>query len=387
MGSEIEDKLLRVIARQTLSWDDAAWLEKNMREGIDWPVVIYKAFEEGLASFLYLHCRNLGTLTNLPESSRKLLIRIYAETLLINRHMIKVLEELDEYVKRYEIQVIVLKGASLINWVYEDIGLRPMEDVDLMVRPENMYDIKRALERMGFSVDRLYPNTFRKGIISLDIHTDLLSSHRIRSRKRIMNLQYEDVWKRAVPIDNGSSIYRLSLYDNIIALSSHLLKHGFRRMIWFVDIKESIEKSGDEFNWSEMIQYSKRIQAQRLLLYIMLLSKQLMGMNVPDHILNDLGKNDLSLVEKYILRLRLTDEPLGMITEILWLFQISKQSDKVQFIMENIFPRKAIMRQIFPTTSYSRLKFLLRFIDIFSHAFRDFSSAFRIIIGGRLPLL
>jgi len=388
MGSEIENKLLKIIARQTLSGDDATWLKENIRKSIDWPVVIDKALEEGLTSFLYFHCRNLSILTNLPESSRKLLARIYAETLLINRHMIKVLEELGEHLKKYEFPVIVLKGAALLERVYSDIGLRPMEDIDLMVQPESLDDVRKILKDMGFYPDQLYPNTYRRGIISIDLHTDFLSTHRIRSRREIMNIQYEDVWTRAISIrDNDSSLFRLSLYDNLISLSSHLLKHGLRRLIWFVDIKESIERNNEKFDWLDLIRHFRMVGAEKNLLYFLLLAKHLLEMNVPDYVLDALGKNNLSAFEKYTLRLRLANAPLGLTTEILWLFQIRGWGKRIQFITENIFPKNEIMNQIFPSFSPSSLNLLRRFANIFSQFLCDFSSSLKVAFKGRLPPL
>ena len=388
MTSEIENKLLKTIARQTLSGDAAAWLEENIKKSIDWSVVIDKVLEEGLAPFLYFHCRNLGILTNLPESSRKLLARIYAETSLINQHMMKVLEDLGEFLKEYEVSVIVLKGAALLELVYLDIGLRPMEDIDLMVRPENLDDLTRILDDMGFSPNQGYPNTYRRGIISIDLHTDFLSTHRIRNRREIMNVQYEDVWTRAIPVrDNDSSLFRLSLYDNLISLSSHLLKHGFRRLIWFVDIKESIERNNEKFDWLDLIQHFRRVRAERIMLYFLLLAKHLLEMNVPDHVLNSFGKNNLSAFEKYVLRLRLVNAPLGLTTEVLWLFQIRGWGKRIQFITENIFPKKEIMNQIFPSSSFSFLNLLRRFANIFSQFLCDFSSSFRVVVKGGLPPL
>ena len=388
MGSEIENKLLKIIARQILSGDNTTWLEENIKKSIDWPVVIDKALQEGLAPFLYFHCRNLGILTNLPESSRKLLARVYAETLLINGHMIKVLEELGEHLNKHEIPVIVLKGAALLELVYSDIGLRPMEDIDLMVRPESLDDVRKILKDMGFYPDQLYPNTYRRGIISIDLHTDFLSTHRIRSRREIMNIQYEDVWTRTISIrDNDSFLFRLSLYDNLISLSSHLLKHGFRRLIWFVDIKESIERNDEKFGWLDLIQHFRIVGAERNLLYFLLLAKHLLKMSVPDHVLDALGKNNLSAFEKYILRLRLANAPLGLTTEILWLFQIRGWGKRIQFITENIFPKKEIMNQISSSSSSSSLNLLRRFANIFSRFLRDFSSSLRVVVRGGLPPL
>jgi len=386
MKFEREEQLLKVISRQTLSRSDADWLANNIRAGVDLSVSIPRIIDEGLASFLFYHCRNLNLLPYLPESSRKLIVRIYQETFLINSHILRTLAELGQNLENYGIKIIVLKGAALLNHIYLDIGLRPMEDLDLMVRPQDLQDIKAILKAKGFRADRFYPNTFKRGIIHIDLHSDLLSSHRIQSRQRILNLQYEDVWQRSMLIeDYGTSIYRLALYDDIIAHAAHILKHGYRRMIWFVDIKESIESSRESFSWQELIGYCQQARAERLLLYFLLLAEPILGLKVDPEILDGLGKNDISTVEKQILRLCLTKQHPGIITEILWLFQIKNAKDKFQFIVENIFPQKQIMQQIFPSSSLSYTHFLHRFIDISLHILFDLSSALRLIVMRDLP--
>ena len=68
-------------------------------------------------------------------------------------------------------------------------------------------------------------------------------------------------------------------------------------MIWFVDIKEAIESSRESFSWQEMIRYCRKAQAERLLLYFLLLAEPILGLKVDPQILDGLGKNHISAVE------------------------------------------------------------------------------------------
>jgi len=175
-----EDKLFQVIARRSLSLGDAAWLKENISEKWDWPSVEERIFQEGLSALFYSHLRSLDLLSFLPGDMRKRLGRIYAETSLINRHLLKILETLEEALAERNMKVIVFKGAALLNTVYRDPALRPMEDIDLIVREEQLGVLKEILETMGFVQNGLYPYTFSKGILSVDLHRDFISSHRDR---------------------------------------------------------------------------------------------------------------------------------------------------------------------------------------------------------------
>jgi len=385
--SERHNKLFRLIARQTLCSDDAVWLEENIQKGIDWPFVAQRALKEGLASFFYYHCRNLDVLAVLPEDIRKIFGRIYAETLLINRHLLKVMDGLGKALKERKLQVIVLKGAALLNTVYHDVALRPMEDIDLMVRQEHRDELKNLLETMGFVQSPLYPDSFRKGILSLDIHSDFLSSHRILSRREVLNIRSEDVWNSAIPVSGSTSLYGLSLYDNLIALSFHLLKHRYSRLIWFVDIAEMIHPCESAFTWLEMIAYSRRVHADRILLYALLLTKHLIGVHVPDDVLMDLGKENLSQIEKYLLRLRLMQAPLGTMTDMLWIFQLRGAGRQMRFVAENIFPQRNVMKQIFPSSPRHFTMLLQRSALVFSQVLSDLFMSIRCALKTSLPPL
>lgn len=388
MKCEKEHRILRGIARQSMNRDDAALLEENVRTGVQWPFIMFRAIEEGIAPLLYHHFKNLNLLETIPEYALEVFARLYAETMLLNRHMATVLSELEGALEGSEIQVIVLKGAALFTTVYHDIALRPMEDIDLMVRPEHQDGVEAILRERGFVSDPLYPMTFRRGVMTVDLHNDFLSAHRIRSRREVMRVPSRDIWARSVPAAEGAHhVFRLSLYDNLIALSSHLLKHRFYRLIWFVDIRESIEADSELFDWTEFVEHVGNIRAKKAVLYALLLAKCLLTMDVPDYVLDGLGKGGLSAIEKYILRLRLADAPPGTVTDVLWVLQISGWVKRLQFTMENIFPRREVMNQIFPDSSHRVPVFLKRAAAALSQVASDGASAFRTVVKGGLPPL
>ncbi|MFC1867714.1 nucleotidyltransferase family protein [Thermodesulfobacteriota bacterium] len=386
--TERENRLCRLIARQTLNKSDAAWLTKYITEGMDWSSsVAQAAFSEGLSSLLYYHCRNLDLLSCLPAGTRKQLGRIYAETSIINRHVLRTMDELADELKKRNLHVIVFKGASLLNTVYHDPALRPMEDIDLLVQQERMEELKDILEAMGFVQNKLYTDSYNKGLISFDLHTDYLSSHRIASRRDILDIKTSDVWRTATPVSGGTFLGRLSLYDTLIALSFHLLKHRYTGLIGFVDIAEVIKKYQSVLNWPELVEYSRMVRAERILLYVFLLMKHLVGFGVPNHVLIDLGKERLSIIEETLLRLRLIHAEPDKLMNILWIFQVPGVGKKIRFVKENIFPRREVMNQIFPA-SFPRVHvFLRRAIAAFSQVSSDGASAFKTAVKGGLPPL
>ncbi|MBN2059574.1 MAG: nucleotidyltransferase family protein [Deltaproteobacteria bacterium] len=382
-----ENRFCRLIATQVLSRSDAARLERYVTAGADWPTVAQDTFREGLSPLFYYHCRNLDLLSYLPQETRRYLGRIYAETSIINRHILRTMDELGDALKRRSLDVIVFKGAALLNDVYHDIALRQMEDIDLLVKQEFLDDLRGLLESMGFVQSRFCANSYYKGIMSFDLHTDYVSSHRISGRQDLMDVKAADMWCMSVPVSGGAFLRRLSLYDNLIALSFHLLKHRYRGLIWFVDIAEVIKKNQSALSWEELVKYSRMVRAERILLYAFLLMKHLVGFDVPDSILIDLGKNRLCFMEKILLRLCLTNADPGALIYILWILQVHGVTRKIRFARETMFPRQEVMNQMFPASLPCLHVFLRRVIDTFSRISINGVSAFRAVAKNGLPPL
>jgi hypothetical protein len=67
---------------------------------------------------------------------------------------------------------------DLLNELYEDVGLRPMTDIDLCVSKKDYEEIVRILETQGYERDAVYPGTFKQG-----------NDDRIEQRKRDKNAE------------------------------------------------------------------------------------------------------------------------------------------------------------------------------------------------------
>jgi hypothetical protein len=222
-----------------------------------------------------------------------------------------------------------------------------MEDIDLMVMPSHKMDLKRILAEMGFSPHPIYPDTYKKGVIYIDLHIDPSSSERIRARRWIMSIDPIAFWDSALPLlEKEVPIYCLSPFNNLIALSSHLLKHNFERLKWFVDVQEIILGESEAFDWEAFVSYCRKTGSERCVLYVLLLLRHFLSLEVPDNALKSLGKDRLSSMEKIILRLRLSNKEIGRLSQILWLFLIREKKKKIHFILENIFPKKEIIHDL-----------------------------------------
>ncbi len=140
---------------------------------------------EGVGPLLYWHFKDGTWPEEMPLVVREHLTKSYYNTLAQNTLMYKELARILETFAAEEIPVIVLKGAALAATVYEDIGLRPMGDLDLLVRPEDLRRAWKAMSALNYQV--LAANTevvlrnFDGPEIGVDLHWCIVSGYETRS--------------------------------------------------------------------------------------------------------------------------------------------------------------------------------------------------------------
>jgi len=157
--------------------------------------------------------------------------------------------------------------------------------------------------------------------------------------------------------------------------------------MWFVDLAEVLKDVEASWAWPDVIASSRQARSERVLLYALLLARHLIDVDIPDDVLDDLGKERLARIEKYLLRLRLMNVPLGTAADILWMFQIHGVAGKIRFVAENVFPKREIMMQIFPSSSHPAGTSFRRAALIFLRVAGDLLSSARFVLKTGLPPL
>ncbi|MBI5376726.1 MAG: nucleotidyltransferase family protein [Candidatus Schekmanbacteria bacterium] len=181
--------------------------------------------------------------------------------------------------KNTGIDFIPLKGLSLCSRVYKDDGLRPMDDIDILIKEEDLqktkdilftcgleperteyqsvihaaleaYSSKEWIESAGERTDEVHFRDFNNGFM-IDLHWNLMvigSSRQFDMKK---------IWSRGVEGNvSGIPCRFLSPEDELLHLIFHLIeKHLVKgnagvRLIWFVDIVHFLTVFQDKLDWS-----------------------------------------------------------------------------------------------------------------------------------------
>ncbi|MBW1911799.1 MAG: nucleotidyltransferase family protein [Deltaproteobacteria bacterium] len=341
---------IRCISRSHLTQDDRDNLLHFADQDVPWDHIVVLADWDGAAGFVYYNMKRLDLLHLFPEPALVELKDIYTHTRKRSLAILSEAEALSLALERAGIQAVALQGLSLITTVYKEPGLRQLGDMDLMIRPDHKHGLKEILWQAGYlAPDKRYPDLLYKEEVWVDIHTHILNLDRIGSRRYLFPEDLSRLWERAVPFfEQSPGLLALDPFDNLIALAAHALKHSYSRMIWLVDIHESLLKwaSGPD-GWEIVVKRSQSWSQERILLYALILLERTFGLKIPYRVKYELGIDSLSILEKHLLSLSLRGFKSRELCYALWLCNIKGAGNKIKFIKETVFPRDEIMDQIF----------------------------------------
>jgi hypothetical protein len=326
-GSNAHNKEWRFIIA-TLSNRSYRWAQN-----LDWMRLRQIARKEGVTGILYKLLRE----GDIPESVLESFRNDYQSITARNIINLSALEKLEDALSGENIQVMALKGASLLNNVYHDIGMRPMGDIDLMVRPAEQERFVNISKKLGYRVDPPLSHFLRKDKIIIDLHIHALNTDRITNRKELFPGGMDPVWDNSVPWAEGYRwLRRPDDVDNILLLSQHFMKHSFSRLIWLMDIFRLTENTDfqcrtDLSNRADYLQQRKSLSYSLYLMDRIFYHKSAM-----------LG---LSRLERGILEAKVSGKSTALTGPLMAMFCIHGFRKKFAFGWESLFPKKDIMKQ------------------------------------------
>ena len=115
----------------------------------NWREILRIADENRVKPLIYDSVRSLGL--DVPEEYLLPMERSYAATFAKNCEILNALDEMGRILSPYGIEAVPIKGASLIQRVYKDPGLRPLSDLDVWIHGDKAYDAMRILLSKGFA--------------------------------------------------------------------------------------------------------------------------------------------------------------------------------------------------------------------------------------------
>lgn len=228
MSSEIQ--LLRQIARPRLDTEQSAKIIELWQRGINAGLLIANAEQHGIAPLLYHH---LSALNLTPEQTlRQQLIALKVRHHHANQARQSALEEILALFATHKISTIILKGGALMNILYENIALRPMSDLDILVPQDQAQKAQSCLQELDYYLHKnrnpylrehhhlpMASKRHQNTAIHVEIHTDALSNDTQQS------IQFDNLMTPPIAFKVGEqTTYSLGHMDMLRHLCHHTLE-------------------------------------------------------------------------------------------------------------------------------------------------------------------
>ncbi len=180
---------------------------------------------------------------------------------------------------------LVLKGLALIER-YPAPGLRPMDDIDLLLPSPLIRPATTALARAGWrrmehrGLDPGYDLVFRNESVPgvpLELHYELA-----RWQERTNGIDAQRLWTARVPIDVlGHPAWGLPRAIELLSLIAHAAKrfHLFNRLMWAVDF--TVVADDPALDWDEVSRLTSETHC-RLAVAVGLRLARRLGAEIPD---------------------------------------------------------------------------------------------------------
>ena len=284
-----------------MSSDEVTLARLKRLPGLDWTRIVRQAARRGLAPLLYERLRPLSSGLAIPDAALRTLRRMYLGSAARNAFTYHQLWALLRTLHEGRIQVALLKGAHLAKLVYGNIALRPMADLDLLVRRTDMEEAGRALLAAGYKPHPHNPWYQKTGHhhlayvpraegVNVELHWD------IRRWPAAENGHADGLWHRAEPlcIDGidalGLSAEDLLLHVCLHTCSQHILSNG---LVGLCDICQIARCYGGELQWNEVERRARHWAARKPIYLALRLARELLGAPVPEETIGTLEHDDL----------------------------------------------------------------------------------------------
>ncbi len=315
----------------------------------DWKAACTAAAQYRLAPLLYHTLKPYSG--NLPgaETAYKELRKAYMTTAALNIKHYRQLLDLVEIFKAEKIPLILLKGSHLVELVYGNLALRPMSDMDLLVKAEDLGRVDAVMKREGYSApgdkhgysfEHLPPYS-KHGAVMIEIHYHIVEPPYSK------RFEVNELWERAQrETIEDVEVLTFSPEDLVLHICYHAgIHHAFNTgLVPFLDIDRIASYYSNGLDWELCRRRAEEWGMERALYLVLALTNKITGMQIPSSMVEQMpSSNEL---EEVILNTEeiIFDQSKGSSSKfIARLFSDEPVKEKLALIKTRLLPDREYM--------------------------------------------
>lgn len=325
-----------------------------------WQLLLRLAAEQRVKSLFWHRLKEKGLADIVPPNVTDELNVGMRQNIINNLRRYGELRKLISRLDAEGIPLIALKGIFLADTVYENIGLREMNDIDVLARSEDLTKISDILVGIGYSplhpisakvtlqTCHHMPPLIKAGYAKFEIHWNLMG---LDESGYIAPAVF---WERAMPVQvQGCKALALSPTDLLLHICYHTSYHhrfafGLRPSC---DIAATISHFGAQLDWQYIVERAISNGWQRGVYLALHLAKELAGADVPAAHLECLHSPEMTDSIREVTRCQIfSDKTVSSKISASFAELLESKSifDKLRIFLQRVFIPKTMIAARYP---------------------------------------
>lgn len=329
----------------------------------DWNRIVRDALPHGLGPWLYRSLERSGALGELPEDAAERLrgeaLGVAARNLMLQDELVTLLRACAER----GVACVPLRGLALAERLYGDTAGRPMGDLDLLVRKDELPRVSRILRDLGFR-----ELTHRPGFAQAFSYTLVFAKERhgwilvephwtIAYPPFTDRLAMEGVWARCLKRRTvGVESWSLSREDLLLHLCLHLMHpDGTVPLLWFYEVDRLVRREQADLDWSRLSSIAGSATVGLLVAQALGRVRELFGTPVPEEVLAGFARPPRGVLHGRLSRLLGEGSDLDGREELAVFLTLGSVRLRLRYVLGLLFPSAQFMMTRYGLTHRSQL--------------------------------
>ena len=322
-----------------------------------WSGIILYVCDSGLAGFALQALKNLDI--NIPNGLIEELKTASARTAASNLHLEARFEEVASTFNQAGIDLLALKGSVLSRLVYKRCDLRPMVDIDVMLKPDDALDGCGLFEQIGYSKgeDLLRPDFFPRFYYEVEYHSNEqlpvkfdVHARPFRAGRYRATVPDDGFWHGAVRMNVGKGWVLVPSPERMLLhLCCHAALHGASRPLWLLDIKY-YARTLTQDQWRDFLQLARRWNLVHPVLFAFRRAEAMFGKIVPGFVNDELECLLISWKDRLALWQAPRDAEHPICHLVVDVIMGGRIRDRLSYLAAVAFPQRSHMRSIYPVS-------------------------------------
>jgi hypothetical protein len=281
-STERNNELIKNILREYILGHNISGLEINHD---DLSSMINKIKSLKLSPLFY----DLFKKTELPYQTYKSLQNDYEITLCRNLRALHSVGTLFQSLENEGIKAVNIRGLVNSHYLYGDINVRPMSDVDIYFNLSDSDKLNKNLKKLGF---KLLKNLrcqylYEYNDMQFEFHRNIITSRRYN---KYFSVAVTDDNRDKLNI-NGFEIYKFRNEIDLLFIIAHsFIHHDLEELLSLIDI--SLYLKNKSIDTKQLMELSRKYNIQNILMFTVSFIDHLFELNVSEKITMGLNINE-----------------------------------------------------------------------------------------------